>query len=157
MQYLRSLSRRRLLTGLAGAAATALTAACGGAPAASPTAAPKVAEATKPAAATTAPAAGAATAAPTAAAKAAEATKPAAAAATTPAAGATTAPAAQPAAKLGKTKIVFWGHDNHPVANAVPGFKERQPDVQVETQALGDWLVKLRATLASGKDVPDLV
>jgi peptide/nickel transport system substrate-binding protein len=86
-------SRRFLLLAGAGAGATALLAACGGAPA-SPTAAPKAAEPTKPAApaATTAPA-------PTAAPKAAEPTKPAAPAATT-------APAPAAAPKAGPKKAV---------------------------------------------------
>ena len=94
--------RRMLLSGLAGAAVTGLLAACGGAPA-SPTAAPKAAEPTKPAAAapTTAPAA-----------KPAEPTKPAAAAPTTaPAAKPTeAAAAAKPAAPAGQ-RVVIRDHD----------------------------------------------
>ena len=93
---------RRAFLGLTGAGAAALVAACGGAPAASPTTAPKAA-ATAPAAGATKPAAGATTAATTAATPGAAATKPAGAttpsatpatAATKPAAAGTTAPAA---------------------------------------------------------------
>jgi peptide/nickel transport system substrate-binding protein len=93
------LSRRVVISALGAGTLASVMAACGGQPAASPTAAPKAAEPTKPApAATTAPS-GAATAAPTAAAKPAEPTKPVAPAATTaPSGAATAAPAAKPAA-----------------------------------------------------------
>jgi multiple sugar transport system substrate-binding protein len=53
--------------------------------------------------------------------------------------------------------LVFWGHDNHPIDNAVPGFKERYPDVTFDSQHIGDWLTKFKTTLASGQGVPDLV
>lgn len=59
--------------------------------------------------------------------------------------------------KTVKGKLVFWGHDNHPIDNAVPGFKERNPDIEFESQHIGDWLTKFKATLASGNEVPDLV
>jgi lactose/L-arabinose transport system substrate-binding protein len=65
--------------------------------------------------------------------------------------------AAAPAKAKTQGTIVFWGHDNHPVPNAAPGFEERNPNVKFKAEALGDWLVKFRTTLASGTDVPDLV
>lgn len=56
-----------------------------------------------------------------------------------------------------KGKLIFWGHDIHPIDNVVPGYKERQPDVVFESQHIGEWLTKFKATLATGQDVPDLV
>jgi multiple sugar transport system substrate-binding protein len=59
--------------------------------------------------------------------------------------------------RLVKGTLVFWGHDNHPIDNAVPGFKERYPDVTFDSQHIGEWLTKFKTTLASGEGVPDLV
>jgi multiple sugar transport system substrate-binding protein len=106
------ITRRSLLGALAGTAAAAALVACGGQPA-SPTAAPKAAEPTKPAAAP------AATTAP--AAKPAEPTKPAAAT-TAPAAAATQPPAAKPAA--GGAPVQIWsGVDYLPAVTGL--LKER--------------------------------
>jgi len=65
--------------------------------------------------------------------------------------------AAPPAKAKPKGKLVFWGHDNHPVDNAVPGFKERYPDTEFDSQHIGEWLPKFKAALATGNEVPDLV
>jgi ABC-type glycerol-3-phosphate transport system substrate-binding protein len=65
--------------------------------------------------------------------------------------------AAAPAKAKPKGKLVFWGHDNHPIDNAVPGFKERYPDTEFDAQHIGEWLTKFKASLASGNEVPDLV
>jgi lactose/L-arabinose transport system substrate-binding protein len=130
----RGLSRRGFLNASLGVGALGLLTACG---AATPTAAPaKPAEPTKPA-----------SAAPTtaAAAKPAEPTKPAA------------VEAKPAAATKAQGTITFWGHENHPVPNAIPGYEERNPGMKVKYEALGDWLVKFKATLASGTDVPDLI
>ena len=51
-----------------------------------------------------------------------------------------------------KGKLVFWGHDNHPIDNAVPGFKERYPDTEFDSQHIGEWLTKFKASLASGNE-----
>jgi len=154
--YQRLTSRRRFLAGAAATFGVAILAACAPAPAPTATPAPKPTEAPKP---TTAPAAPTAT--PAAAAKPTEAPKPTAAAkpteAPTAAAAKPTTQAAQaPVPKL-KGKLVFWGHDIHPIDNLVPGYKQRQPDVQFDSQHIGEWLTKFKATLASGQDVPDLV
>lgn len=69
----------------------------------------------------------------------------------------TVVPAAAPAKPKPKGKLVFWGHDNHPVDNAVPGFKERYPDTEFDSQKSGEWLTKFKAALATGNEVPDLV
>jgi ABC-type glycerol-3-phosphate transport system substrate-binding protein len=65
--------------------------------------------------------------------------------------------AAAPAKPKQQGQLVFWGHGNHPVPNAFPGFEERNPGIKMKYEELGDWLVKFRTTLASGTDVPDLV
>ena len=140
--------RRGFLTASIGLGSLSMLAACGAA--ATPTPAPvaKPAESVKPA--TTAPTA--ATTAPTAA----PATKPAEPA--KPAAEAKPAVEAKPAAATkAQGTITFWGHENHPVPNAIPGYEERNPGMKVKYEALGDWLVKFKATLASGTDVPDLI
>jgi len=62
------------------------------------------------------------------------------------------APAAKPQAT-----ITFWGHENHPLDAAIPGFEAQNPNIKVKAEHLGDWLVKFKATLASGADVPDLI
>jgi iron(III) transport system substrate-binding protein len=121
-------SRQALLRWLAGGAGLGLggglLAACGGQPA-SPTAAPKAAEPTKPAAAP------AATTAP--AAKPAEPTKPAAAATAAPTAApaAATKPAAAPAKAGGK--IAVYSALNESTNNAfVAAFKAAVPGIDVE-------------------------
>ncbi|MCC6627963.1 MAG: ABC transporter substrate-binding protein [Chloroflexi bacterium] len=148
-----ALSRRRILqTTLAGGslAVTGLLAACGAPP--SPTAAPKAAEPTKPAAAapTTAPAAAA-----TAPAKAAEPTKPAA-----PAAGAGLAPTATPLpeAAIGKgaTVVNFWngltGQDGEGMQRLMEKYAQVNPEVTVKFQRIvwRTFYDKLSASLVAG-------
>jgi lactose/L-arabinose transport system substrate-binding protein len=136
----RRVHRRGFLTASLGVGVLGALAACG-APA-SPTAAPAKPAEPKPA--------GAPTTAPASAAKPAEPTKPAADAKPTVA-------AAAPAKTGAQGTITFWGHENHPVPNAIPGYEQRNPGMKVKYEALGDWLVKFKATLASGTDVPDLI
>lgn len=62
-----------------------------------------------------------------------------------------------PTPKRLRGKLTFWGHDNHPIDNAKPGFQERYPEVELDFQHIGDWLTKFRAALAAGQGVPDLV
>jgi multiple sugar transport system substrate-binding protein len=53
--------------------------------------------------------------------------------------------------------LTFWGHSDHPMDKAVPGFQKLFPNVKMDWQHLGDWLTKFKATLATGQGVPDLV
>jgi ABC-type glycerol-3-phosphate transport system substrate-binding protein len=70
---------------------------------------------------------------------------------------ATVVAAAAPSKPKQQGQIVFWGHGNHPVPEAFPGFEAKNPGIKMKYEELGDWLVKFRATLASGTDVPDLL
>jgi ABC-type glycerol-3-phosphate transport system substrate-binding protein len=119
--------------GLAGA----WLAACGGAPAASPTAAPKAGEPTKPAAA-------------------AEPTKPAAAGA------AATQPAAAAPAKAGEIKLIAWFTDRASInamteKEAIPEYQNRNPGQKVELQFVPEAQIpqKLLAAVAA-KTAPDV-
>ncbi|MCC6627635.1 MAG: sugar ABC transporter substrate-binding protein [Chloroflexi bacterium] len=148
-----SVTRRRVLrlAGVMGGAA-ALLAACGGTPA-SPTAAPKAAEPTKPAAAapTTAPAT-----APTAAPKAAEPTKPAAAATTAPAAAAK--PAAGGAAAVTLRLHARAGVEDEMFNKMLPKFEAANPGVTFVQEVFpgGEYLQKLQ-TLAAGGTIGDVL
>ncbi|MCC6626370.1 MAG: extracellular solute-binding protein [Chloroflexi bacterium] len=141
-----SISRRSLLGLVGGAVAGGLLAACG-APAASPTAAPKPAEPTKPAAAapTTAPAA-----------KPAEPTKPAAAAPTTaPAAAATKPAAAAPAKATGEVKVHFRNNDDAKWQDDkfIPAFNAKNPGLKVVQEVLPnqpEYFPKVAALHATG-------
>src|SRR6185369_17935750 len=101
----------------------------------------------------TATTAAAAAAAPTATTAAAAAATPTAAQATQPAPQAANA---NPSSNATGT-LTFWGHDDHPIDTAMPGFQKLFPNVKLDSQHLGDWLTKFKATLASGQGVPDLV
>jgi ABC-type glycerol-3-phosphate transport system substrate-binding protein len=140
-------SRRDMLATWLGSGVAVIVAACTSQAPASPTAAPAAtsAPAAKP---TTAPAAPTTAAAPTAAPTTAAAPKPTVAAT----AAATTAPVAG-----GARTLTFWGHEDHPMDAAMAGFQQKNPDVKLDWQHLGDWLTKFKATLASGQGVPDLV
>ena len=148
-----SLSRRRLLAGLGGLAATGVLAACGGGTTASPTTAPS-----KPAAgATTAPVAGATTA------PAAGATKPAAGATTAPAAGATTAPAAaKPATGGSKAQVVIRDHDwlqpGEWYDTFIAEWEQEHPNIKIEREwiARAEMHAKLMA-LAATQQIGDTV
>jgi raffinose/stachyose/melibiose transport system substrate-binding protein len=155
---------RRGLVGLLGGGAL-LLAACG-APA-SPTAAPKAAEPTKPAAAapTTAPAAptAAPAAKPTEAAKPADPTKPAAAATTAPATAATTAPTTPAAAAPAKPadpnlKKVLWWSDKTDRATVdsvnrylIDPFNRENKEINVEFVSLPNYATVLDTAIAAGK------
>ncbi|MCC6630374.1 MAG: ABC transporter substrate-binding protein [Chloroflexi bacterium] len=154
-------SRRHILRSGIVLGSALLAAACGGAPA-SPTAAPKAAEPTKPAAAapTTAPAA-----------KPAEPTKPAAAAPTTapaakpaeptkPAAAATTAPAAAPAGQVkqvprGRTLIMAGLGGEHPGAfTDVDAFNQYLPGLSRSGYTQGGTEGLFYFNMLNNEDIP---
>lgn len=160
-------TRRGALAGLVGVGTVVLAAACSSQTPASPTTTPAASSAAAPTAAASsaaAPTAAATTAAAPTGAATAAAAQPTTAATTaagaaTPALAsvAVTPEAANPTPSNATGTLTFWGHDDHPMDKAMPGFQKRFPNVKLDWQHLGDWLTKFKATLASGQGVPDLV
>ena len=151
----RRATRRGFLISSVGLGAAALVAACSqAAPAAAPTTAPAASsQAPAPTSAPAAPTTAAAKATPQAAATTAAQAAPTAASQSS----AAPAAAANPTPSNATGTLTFWGHEDHPMDKAVPGFQKLFPNVKMNWQHLGDWLTKFKATLASGTDVPDLV
>lgn len=56
-----------------------------------------------------------------------------------------------------KGKVVFWGHDQHPLDLAGEGFVQKYPEVVWESPHPADWGAKLQAAMAAGSGCPDLV
>ena len=54
--------------------------------------------------------------------------------------------AANPTPSNANGTLTFWGHDDHPMDKAVPGFQKRFPNVKMDWQHLGDWLTKFKAS-----------
>lgn len=79
-------------------------------------------------------------------------------AACVPAAPAPEAPKAeQPAAAPPpKRRLVFWGHDQHPIDLAGAGFVKSHPDIEWVSPHPADFGAKMQAAMAAGSDCPDL-
>lgn len=68
---------------------------------------------------------------------------------------------ASPAQESEPVELVVWalGNSGPGIENALPGFKEKYPNVDVDLQVFGwnDLLPKLQATLTAGEGAPDVV
>lgn len=53
-------------------------------------------------------------------------------------------------------KVVFWGHDQHPIDLAGEGFVKKYPDIEWVSPHPADRVQKLEAAMAAGKGCPDL-
>lgn len=55
-----------------------------------------------------------------------------------------------------KGKVIFWGHDQHPIDLAATGFVQKYPDIKWESPHPADRVAKLKAAMAAGGGCPDL-
>ena len=53
-------------------------------------------------------------------------------------------------------KVIFWGHDQHPLDLAAEGFVQKYPNVEWESPHPADSGARLNAAMAAGTGLPDL-
>ncbi|GEM_PF-717694 len=59
-------------------------------------------------------------------------------------------------APVPKGKVIFWGHDQHPLDLAGAGFQQKYPEVKWESPHPADRGAKIKAAMAAGSGCPDL-
>ncbi len=68
----------------------------------------------------------------------------------------TEAPAASTSGEL-QGKLVFWGHQDHPIYAAGQAFMKKYPGVVFEQPEMAEWDKAIESALAAGSGLPDMV
>ena len=66
------------------------------------------------------------------------------------------APAAASSGEL-EGKLVFWGHQDHPIYSAGQAFMKKYPKVVFEQPEMAEWDKAVESALAAGSGLPDMV